>query len=128
MNKDSLFKWTEDTPVIIDNEKHTLRFENGMTGIGSRRFWIDGHFASCERAWVYTDLDGNLQIYLIRWRDTPWNDVVYLFIKDTDAHVLFEERNKWRKPVKMKIESNRNGVWLIEDETFIQKNKNLSGA
>ena len=35
------FKYTTNTQIIIDNQEHFVRMENGMTGIGSRKYWID---------------------------------------------------------------------------------------
>lgn len=39
---DDGFDLLTDTPITIDGERHMLRFANGMSGIGSIQFWIDG--------------------------------------------------------------------------------------
>ena len=43
------FDYTENTEILIDNKKHKIRMFNGMSGIGSRKYWIDDKKQSYKR-------------------------------------------------------------------------------
>lgn len=97
------FDLLTDTEVTIDGAPHMVRFENGMTGIGSRRFWIDGREYQHGGVRQSADLtQGNHALYLIRWRDTPW-DLVYIFIHEDEVPWLLSEENAWRKPRRIHL-------------------------
>lgn len=95
-----MFKYTENTKIKIDGKKHLIRMYDGMTGIGSRDYWIDGvkQWRNC----VTQSADitkGNHFIYTIRWRDTDW-DLVDIIISEKELPNLLDENNKWREPKK----------------------------
>ena len=94
------FEYTADTAVNIDGVSHLIRMENGMTGIGSRQYYIDG-----ERQYLHCVLHtpdlthGEREIYRIKWRDTPWDLVDIIISKDCVPELLADER-KWMEPTK----------------------------
>lgn len=94
------FDYLENTEITIDNKKHMIRFENGMTGIGSRLYWIDDK--KCCRALVSSPdiTNGNHEIYKIRWRDNPWS-TVHAILCESEVKNLFEPHNAWRMPIKI---------------------------
>lgn len=98
-----MFDLITDTPVTIDGKTHMVRFQDGMTGIGSRSFWIDGKKYP-RNALRHTDdlTKGNHFLYLIKWRDVPW-DKCYLFIQEDALLVLLNDDNSWREPVKIDL-------------------------
>ena len=94
------FDYLENTEILIDGEKHQVRFENGMTGIGSRRYWVDDKLQSENSVWQTSDITkGNHFIYTIKWRDTPW-DKVDIIIHEDELPKLLNDENKWREPFK----------------------------
>lgn len=105
------FKYTTNTPVLIDGVKHYISMENGMTGIGSRAYWVDDkkQFRNCVTQ--SADLTkGNHFIYTIKWRDTPW-DKVDIIIHEDEEGILLGEDAAWREPTKrtfkqQKVNSN----------------------
>jgi hypothetical protein len=97
------FDLIENTPVVIDSKENLVRFENGMTGIGSRRFWINDEEYGYNAVRQTDDItQGNHSLYLIKWRDTPW-DKVYLFISEKYVPDLLSEDNRWREPKKIEV-------------------------
>lgn len=98
-----MFDYTENTPVMIDNKIHMVRFYDGMTGIGSRDFWVDDKKYSHGAVRQTENLTrGNHFLYLIKWRDQPW-DLVYIFISEEQLPVLLSEENSWREPKKIEV-------------------------
>jgi hypothetical protein len=91
-----------DTPVMIDNKIHQVRFANGMTGIGSRDFWIDGKKYSDGVMQTPDITKGNHFLYSFLWRDNPW-DRIYIFIAESELPVLLNEDESWRKPIKKDV-------------------------
>lgn len=94
------FSYTENTPITIDNKKHFVRMYNGMSGIGSRRYWIDDREQFNNAVTQSEDLTkGNHEIYQIKWRDTPW-DTIDIIIHENEVPFLLSEENAWREPKK----------------------------
>lgn len=94
------FDYIENTEITINGEKHLIRFENGMTGIGSRRYWIDDREQSKNSVRQTSDItNGNHYIYTIKWRDTPW-DKVDIIVSEDELPIILHENNKWREPFK----------------------------
>jgi len=97
------FDLITNTPVTINGKRHLVRFENGMTGIGSRRFWIDDKEYQDNAVRQTDDItQGNHFLYKIKWRNTPW-DRVYLFISEKYESYLLSEGQSWREPKKIEI-------------------------
>ncbi len=95
-----MFDYTEDTEIIIDGEKHLIRFYDGMTGIGSRDYWVDGIKQARNAVRQTADITkGNHFIYTIKWRDTPW-DKVDVVISEEELPNLLNAGQKWREPIK----------------------------
>jgi len=91
------------TPVLIDGKPHTVQMANGMTGICSRQFWIDGKGFDRKLVTQSGDLTkGNHFLYMMKWRDQPW-DKVYILIHEDELPMLLNEENKWREPRKVEI-------------------------
>jgi hypothetical protein len=98
-----MFDMTTNTSVLIDGKIHMVRFYPGMTGIGSREFWIDNKkFYPCAVRHTDNLEKGNHFLYLIKWRDNPWSKV-YIFIKEDYLHELLNENNSWREPQKINL-------------------------
>jgi len=96
----SEFKYVAPTQVLIDGQSRTIQMENGMTGIGSRTYYVDGKNQFHRCVTQSEDLtNGNHAIYTIKWRDTPW-DKVDVIIHEAELPVLLSEENKWREPTK----------------------------
>lgn len=94
------FKYTTNTQIIIDNQEHFVRMENGMTGIGSRKYWIDDKEQYRGVVTQSEDLTkGNHEIYTIKWRDTPW-DKIDIIIHENEVPFFLNEENAWREPTK----------------------------
>lgn len=94
------FKYTENTKVTIDGEEMLIRFENGMTGIGSRTYWINDVQQSKRAVFHTEDVEkGNHLIYKIKWRDDPYSYVDVIIHEDFENELLTDE-NKWREPIK----------------------------
>lgn len=99
-----MFDLTANTPITIDGKIHNVRFYDGMSGIGSRIFWIDDQKYSREAVRHTEDLtSGNHLLYLIKWRDTPW-DKVFMFIHEKYEDELLSDENIWREPKKISLE------------------------
>ena len=97
------FDFITDTPITLNGTAHTVCFENGMTGIGSRRFWLDGKEYPKNAVRQSADITkGNHFLYLMKWRDTPW-DQVYIFIHEDELPVLLDESNAWREPKRINL-------------------------
>jgi hypothetical protein len=98
------FDYITTTPISIDGKPHTVKFENGMTGIGSRDFWLDGKNFGMFNAVIQSDdlTEGNHFLYLMKWRDTPW-DKVYIFISEKYLPLLLEEKESWREIQKINL-------------------------
>jgi len=93
-------KYIRDTEIIIDNKKHFICMENGMTGIGSRRYWINDKKQDRNAVIQSEDLTkGNHEIYTIKWRDTPY-DKIDIIIHENEVPFLLNEENAWRNPTK----------------------------
>ncbi len=92
------FDLLTDTPVLLNGKTRMVRCYNGMTGIGSRDTWVDGQklFYNTVRQ---TDniTDGPHFLYVIKWRDTPW-DKVAVIIRESEVPFLLSDENKWREP------------------------------
>ena len=72
-----------------------------MTGIGSRRYWIDDKDQYRNAVIQSEDLTkGNHEIYTIKWRDTPW-DKIDIIIHEDEVPLLLKEENDWREPIKL---------------------------
>ena len=98
-----MFDMTNDTAVTIEGRKRMVRFENGMTGIGSRRFWIDGKEYPYGGVRQSADLtQGNHFLYLFKWRDQPW-DKLYVFIHEDHLDGLLDESQAWREPKRVDV-------------------------
>jgi len=94
------FDHIENTTIKIDSKKHLIRFENGMTGIGSRAYWVDDNKMFHDAVRQTEDITkGNHFIYTMKWRDTPW-DRVDIIISEKELPNLLAEENKWREPTK----------------------------
>lgn len=92
-----------NTPITLNGETHLVRFYNGMSGIGSREFWIDDKRYDYGAVRQSADLTkGNHFLYKMKWRDTPW-DWVYIFIHEDELSMLLNEDNKWREPKKIEL-------------------------
>ena len=54
------FPYTENTSINIDGEVKKIKFFNGMSGLGSRKFWLDDKepfmLDSCI---IHSDIDEN---------------------------------------------------------------------
>ena len=97
------FKYTENTTVLIDGGQHQLRFENGITGIGSRMYWINDKKQSRRAVFQSPNITkGNHFIYKIKWRKTPY-DWVDIIIHEDHLNILLGDDQKWRKPSKRSI-------------------------
>jgi hypothetical protein len=94
------FKYIENTSITIDNEKHLIKMYNGMTGIGTRIYWIDNKKQFNN---VFTKSDdltnGNHEIYSIKWRDIPW-DRIDIILHESEVPILLNDENSWREPKK----------------------------
>jgi hypothetical protein len=98
------FPYIDNTPITLNGKPHIVRFENGMTGIGSRKFWLDNKEYFRNGVFHTEDItQGNHLLYLIKWRDTPW-DKVYLFIAEKYENELLVKENSWREPRKIEVE------------------------
>lgn len=94
------FDYLENTKILINGKEHLIRFENGMTGIGSRGCWIDDKKLPYNVLRQSEDIeDGNHYIYIILWRKNPW-DKALILISEKELPILFEDINKWRNPIK----------------------------
>jgi len=97
------FSYIKDTEVLIDNKKHIIKMENGMTGIGSRSFRLDGIKEHLNIVTQSPDITkGNHFLYIMKWRDTPW-DKVYILIHEDELPILLSDENKWREPKKQEV-------------------------
>ena len=70
------FKYTENIQITIDGKKHLVKMEDGMTGIGSRGFWLN-HVKEYRNLVIHSkDLaKGNHFLYTIKYGDCPWEKV-----------------------------------------------------
>lgn len=103
------FDYTENTPIIIDNEKHFVRMFNGMSGIGSRKYWIDDKDQKNEVVMHTPHLTkGNHEIYTMKWRGDPW-DIVDIIIHEDEVPLLLSKENEWREPVKRYFRKDGEG-------------------
>ena len=94
------FNYTTNTEITIDNKKHYVRMYNGMTGIGSREYWIDDKKQFNNAVMQSPDItQGNHEVYSIKWRDTPW-DKIDIIIHENEVPFLLSPENSWREPVK----------------------------
>lgn len=103
--KENGWDYALDTPIIIDGKPHTIRMEQGMTGIGSRHYWINGESRSERCATQSADLTkGNHFIYRINWRENPW-DTLDLIISEEELPMLLDRelQPEWRNPIKREI-------------------------
>lgn len=97
------FRYTEDTPISIDGKTVLLRMENGMTGIGSRAYWINGEKKSLNLVTHSDDITkSDHSLYRMKWRDQPWDLVAILIAKEFEEELL-SEGNSWREPKKIEI-------------------------
>ncbi len=100
-----MFPYTTNTQITLDGKPHTVRFYDGMSGIGSREFWLNGRRYPLGAVTQSADLtDGNHLLYLMKWRDTPW-DKLYIFVHEDELETLLSEENAWREPTKVQIPS-----------------------
>ena len=98
-----MFDMTTNTPVTIDGKIYMVRFYPGMSGIGSRKFWINDKDFYPDAVRHTDDLEtGNHFLYLMKWRDTPW-DKVHVFIKEELLQDLINDQNAWREPRKINL-------------------------
>lgn len=94
--------YSEITPVIIDGVKHNIQMCEGMTGIGSRMYWIDGKKQLRNCVTQSADLtQGNHFIYKMNWRENPWDTVDIIIHEDELTFLLDEKQPKWRNPIKL---------------------------
>lgn len=94
------FPNTENTKVMLNGEPHLIRFENGMTGIGSRIFWIDNK-KYCDGAITISDdiKDGGHFLYRMKWRNTPWDEIFYLIGESyNDRFLAATKDSEWQEP------------------------------
>ena len=90
------FRYVEDTPVLLNGKRHMIRMENGMTGIGSREWWLDGEKMHSRILQQSDNIsDGEHQIYYFKWRDTPW-DKCYIIVSHDEVPKLLAQQ--WREP------------------------------
>lgn len=97
--------YSKPCPVLIDGKLHIIEMEKGMTGIGSRRYWLDGKKMSRNCVTQSLDItEGNHFIYKINWRENPW-DTVDIIIHENETPFLLDENKQpsWRNPVKLNI-------------------------
>ena len=93
--------YTKNTPILIDGILHQIRLYNGMTGIGSRDYWIDDKKQQ-KRVFINDGEikdDEDYSVYNIKWRDNPW-DRVDIVISKKDEYTLFTDDLKWIEPKK----------------------------
>ena len=94
------FNYITNTEVTIDNKKYYIRMYNGMTGIGSREYWINDKKQHHNIVMQSQDITkGNHEIYTIKWRDTPW-DKIDIIIHESEVPFLLSNENSWREPTK----------------------------
>lgn len=101
--KNKGWDYAKPTPVIIDGEEHIIQMGEGMTGIGSRSYSIDGKRQSRNCVTQSADISvGNHSIYKINWRENPW-DTIDIIIHDDEVPFLLdkEKQPEWRNPVKI---------------------------
>ena len=104
------FKYTDDTKVMIDGKYHTVKMYPGMTGIGSRDWWLDGNRKLKNIVTQSRDLTkGNHELYIINWRENPW-DTVYILIHENEVPFLLdkEKQPSWRNPEKINLTQQNN--------------------
>lgn len=93
-----MFDYVTDTEITLGGNRHVVRFADGMTGIGSRRYWLDGREGFHDAVRQTADITkGNHFLYDIKWRDNPW-DRVHIFIHEDELPALLSEENRWREP------------------------------
>lgn len=81
-----IWKYTESTKVMIDDEIFDVVFDPWCTSIGTRSFKIDNVLFD-HHAYVYSDefeynedsKKINHSIYLANWKDSP-EDKIYVFL------------------------------------------------
>lgn len=107
MSGDQFFDFLTDQPITLNGETHLLCLENGMTGIGSRRAWIDGKELPYFRSVRHTpDLSsGNHLLYSIKWRELDF-DRVYIFIHENKVPLLLSDENSWRQPIRLHVDGS----------------------
>jgi len=97
----SAWRYSEPTEVIIVGQPHVVQMAEGMTGIGSRAYYVDGKAMFRDCVTQSEDLaSGNHSVYTIKWRDTPW-DRVDIIIHESEVPWLLSDENKWREPTKI---------------------------
>lgn len=90
-----------DTPIMINGKLRTIRMEQGMTGIGSRAYWVDGKRSSRKCVLQSGDLTkGNHFIYRINWRE---GDTVDIVIHEDEVPFLLDKniQPEWINPVNI---------------------------
>lgn len=101
--KEGGWDYVKDTPVEIDGKTHIVKMYPGMSGIGSRDYWVDGRKMREDCVLQSGDLtQGNHFLYRIKWRDTPW-DRVDVFIHEDELPNLLNKDNEWREPQKINL-------------------------
>ena len=89
--------------VLIDGIRRSLWRDDGMTGIGSRDFSIDGKKFPYGIVQHSEDVTaGNHFLYLINWRERPW-DKVYIIISEDHVSHLLEGQPDWRNAQKVSL-------------------------
>ena len=106
------FKYTENTSCNIDNKPVSIRCENGMTGIGSRRFWINNKAQSDNLIIFSEDIsNGNHSLYYGYWGSRPW-DTCYFLVADKEKEDFIKafnnNKNVYGVPTKLLVDENTN--------------------
>jgi hypothetical protein len=77
--------------------------EDGMTGIGSRRYWLNGREGFKNLVLQSEDIEkDNHFLYRLKWRDDHIS-FVHLLICESELGLLLSEENEWRCPEKIII-------------------------
>jgi hypothetical protein len=97
------FKYTENTQIEIDGKKHYIAMYDGMSGIGSRTYWLDNEKQLHDIVTHSEDITkGNHYLYTIKYGECPW-EVVDILIDSKLETDLLNEESSWREPVKREL-------------------------
>lgn len=99
-------KYTENTLCIINNKEYSIRCEDGMTGIGSRKFWLND-VEQCYNIIICTNdvSEGNHLLYLTYWDNVPWKRDFFLIDKEDEELLLSKysiDNGAYKNPIKWK--------------------------
>lgn len=108
------FFYVTNTECLINGKAESIRLENGCTGIGSRRFWLNDCLQDERIILLSEDITkGNHFIYFGYWGTRPW-DTVYFLVSESRKNWFLEcfgKNNVYRAPIEMNV---RGGDLLRE--------------